>query len=50
MKNKLIPVNYTTGRKEMQVKIDGFEAEKIIPANDSVRLLPIASGECGQRA
>lgn len=45
MKTKNIPVNYTTGRRELQVKMDGFEAEKIIPANDSVRLLDEISEE-----
>lgn len=45
MKTKIIPVNYSTGRKEMQIKMDGFEAEKIIPANDSVRLLDEISEE-----
>jgi transposase len=45
MKTETIPVNYTTGRREMQVKMDGFEAERIIPANDSVRLLDEISEE-----
>ena len=39
MKKQKIQVDYTTKRKEIQLKMDGYEAEKIIPANDSVRLL-----------
>jgi transposase len=49
MKNNKIPVNYTTGRKEMQLKLDGYAAEKIIPATDSVRLLDEISEELDYR-
>lgn len=42
-------VNYRTNTKNMQVKMDGFEAEKIIPANDSVRLLDEISEELDYR-
>jgi len=39
MKTTNNQVDYTVYRKEMQLKIDGFVAEKIIPVDDSVRLL-----------
>jgi transposase len=39
MKNKNNHVNYDIGRRNVQLKIDEVFAEKIIPANDSVRLL-----------
>ena len=39
MQNKLTVVNYGTSRRNVQLKIDEFFAEKAIPANDSVRLL-----------
>jgi len=31
--------NYGTGKRDMQLKIDEVFAEKVIPADDSVRLL-----------
>lgn len=39
MKEQNNQVNYRTNAKDVQLKVDGFEAERIIPANDSVRLL-----------
>lgn len=39
MNNTITKVNYTIDCRNFQVKFDNFEAEKIIPANDSVRLL-----------
>lgn len=45
MKKQINQINYRTNTKIVQLKIDGFEAEKIIPANDSVRLLDEISEE-----
>lgn len=45
MKKQINQVNYRTNTKIVQLKIDGFEAEKRIPANDSVRLLDEISEE-----
>ncbi len=39
MKNKNYRVNYDTEKRNVQLKIDEIFAEKIIPADDSVRLL-----------
>jgi transposase len=39
MKNKKHRVNYGTEKRNVQLKIDEMVAEKIIPADDSVRLL-----------
>jgi transposase len=39
MKNKNYHVNYDTGKRNVQLKIDEIVAEKVIPADDSVRLL-----------
>jgi transposase len=39
MKNKINRVNYDTNRRNLQLKIDEVFAERIIPADDSVRLL-----------
>lgn len=39
MKNKFYHQNYPTNARNVQLKIDEIFAEKIIPANDSVRLL-----------
>jgi transposase len=39
MKNKINRVNYDTGKRNLQLKVDEVFAERIIPANDSVRLL-----------
>jgi transposase len=39
MKNQKYRVNYGTERRNLQLKIDEVFAEKIIPADDSVRLL-----------
>jgi transposase len=39
MKNKKYRVNYGTGKRNVQLKIDEYVAEKLIPADDSVRLL-----------
>ena len=39
MKNKLPQKDYGTCERNVQLKIDGSFAEKVIPANDSVRLL-----------
>lgn len=50
MKKHINQVNYRTNTKIMQLKIDGFEAEKIIPANDSVRLLDEISEELDYRS
>jgi transposase len=50
MKNQINQVNYRTQTKIVQLKIDGYEAEKIIPANDSVRLLDEISEELDYRS
>jgi len=39
MKNKYNRLNYGTLKRNVQLKIDEIFAEKVIPANDSVRLL-----------
>ena len=39
MKNNIYHSNYRTEKRNVQLKIDEVFAEKIIPANDSVRLL-----------
>jgi len=39
MKNQKHQVNYGTGKRNVQLKIDEAFAEKVIPADDSVRLL-----------
>lgn len=39
MKDKLPQKDYGTCERNVQLKIDGSFAEKVIPANDSVRLL-----------
>ncbi len=50
MKKQINQVYYRTKEKNMQLKIDGYEAEKIIPANDSVRLLDEISEELDYRS
>ena len=50
MKKQNNQVNYLTNTKNMQVKMDGFAAEKIIPANDSVRLIEEISEELNYRS
>jgi len=39
MKNKPYHIDYGTGKRNAQLKIDELFAEKVIPADDSVRLL-----------
>lgn len=39
MKNIIYHQNYGTGKRDVQLKIDEIFAEKVIPADDSVRLL-----------
>ncbi len=39
MKKKITVINYGTSRRDVQLKIDEIFAEKVIPADDSVRLL-----------
>ncbi|MDF2985223.1 MAG: hypothetical protein K0R50_733 [Eubacterium sp.] len=39
MKNTIYHKNYGTGKRNVQLKIDEAFAEKVIPADDSVRLL-----------
>ena len=39
MKNTLPQKDYGTRKRNVQLKIDESFAEKVIPANDSVRLL-----------
>jgi len=39
MKNEKYRVNYDTGKRNLQLKIDEIFAERVIPADDSVRLL-----------
>jgi len=39
VKNNKYQLNYGTGKRNVQLKIDEAFAEKVIPANDSVRLL-----------
>ena len=39
MKNNNYQTHYRTGARNVQLKIDEAFAERVIPANDSVRLL-----------